>query len=549
MWSLFVACASIPRVFTASHCTANDPCWPALDIWTSFNSTVDGLLVAPRPPAWACHDPNFDDAACNYVKANWNDSFWRANQTGAMQNSVWDSPNCRIDTPRTMPCDQAFVPTYSVDAQNDDHVTKAVKFANKYNLKLVVKNTGHDFLGRSSGEGSFSIWTHNLNGINFTDKFVGLGCRETTAEPAITVGAAEQWNNVYKAAKDRNLTVVGGAFPTVGAAGGWVQGGGHSPLSVLYGLGIDNVLQFRVVKPDGTIVTANKCQNQDLFWALRGGGGNTWGVVLSVTYKTHNPVPISAIAMTIDPGSLEKLTKLSELLFLALPNITDQGLRGYGSWDPPHSFTMLWIHPNSSSLQATNNTLRPIYDWVDANTGTQVQLSGSTHPSFYEMYATYIPEPEARSTFWIGTRLVSRDAFATKSQELAKYITGKGRTFWASFNLVGGGAVSKADARSTGINPQWRRDALMSWEFSGTWPLNATSEEIEQLKANTTQIVQEFGKIAGLDDAAYFNEADPLEPQWKKAFFGAHYNRLLEIKRQIDPKGLFTCNRCVGSDD
>ncbi|CAE6529064.1 unnamed protein product [Rhizoctonia solani] len=547
--SLLVACAFSPGVLAAKHCTANDSCWPSADMWSTFNVSVGGHLVAPLPPAWACHDPNYDDAACNYVKTNWNNSFWRANQTGAMQNSVWDSPYCRTDTPRNIPCDQAFVPVYSVDARDDDHVTKAVEFAGKHNLKLVVKNTGHDFLGRSSGEGSFSIWTHNLKGINFTDSFIGAGCSETTAvEHAVTVRAAEQWIDVYKAANDHNVTVVGGAFPTVGAAGGWIQGGGHSPLSGLYGLGIDNVLQFRLVKSDGSIVNTNKCQNQDLFWALRGGGGNTWGVVLSVTYKTHLPVKVNAIAMSIDPGSLDKLGKLSELLFLALPNITDQGLRGYGAWEPPHSFSMLWVHPNSSSLQVTNDTLRPLYDWADANSGTQVQSTASTHSTFYDMYTNYTPEAEARSTFWIGTRLVSRGAFASNSQELAKYITGMGRTFWASFNLVGGGAVSEADPESTGINPQWRKDALMSWEFSGSWPLSASNQEIEQIKANTTQIVQEFGKIAGLDDAAYFNEADPLEPQWEKAFFGTHYDRLLEIKRQVDPKGLFTCNRCVGSD-
>ncbi|CAE6488987.1 unnamed protein product [Rhizoctonia solani] len=545
---LLVTRILLPGVLAAKHCTASDSCWPPFHVWSSFNSSIDGRLVAPHPSAWVCHDPNYDDTACNHVKANWNDSFWRANQAGAMQNSVWDSPDCRPDTPRSVPCDQAFVPVYAVDVRSDEHVTKAVKFAGKYNLKLVVKNTGHDFLGRSSGEGSFSIWTRNLKGINFTDSFMGTGCAEmAAAESAVTIGAAEQWVDVYAAANNHNVTVVGEAYPTVGAAGGWIHGGGHSPLSVLYGLGVDNALQFRIVKPDGSIVTANKCQNQDLFWALRGGGGSTWGVTLDVTYKTHNPVHISVISMSIDPGSLDKLSKFSESLFLALPNITDQGLRGYGAWEPPHIFSMLWIHPNSSSLHSTNTTLRVIYDWVEANSGTQIQLKASTHSNFYEMYTNYTLQAEARSSFWIGSRLVSRDAFAANSQKLARYITGKGRTFWASFNLVGGGAVSEIDPESTGLNPQWRKDALMSWEFSGSWSLNASDEEIQQLKTNTTQIVQEFGKIAGLADAAYFNEADPFEPQWKNSFFGDHYDRLLEIKQQVDPKGLFTCNRCVAS--
>ncbi|CAE7130741.1 unnamed protein product [Rhizoctonia solani] len=134
-----------PLVFAAQHCTANQSCWPSSKLWAAFNSSVDGRLVAPRPPGWACHDPNYDEAVCNDFQANWNSSFWRANQTGAMQNPIWDSLECNVGTPRDVTCDQGFVPHYSVDARNDDHVSKAVKFADKYNLRLVVKNTGHDY--------------------------------------------------------------------------------------------------------------------------------------------------------------------------------------------------------------------------------------------------------------------------------------------------------------------------------------------------------------------------------------------------------------------
>ncbi|KAG8706369.1 hypothetical protein FRC11_008296 [Ceratobasidium sp. 423] len=487
-----------PGVLAALHCTADQICWPSATVWSTFNSSVDGRLVAPRPPGWVCHDPNYDEVACDNVKANWNSSFWRANQTGAMENPVWDSLGCGIDTPRNVTCDQGFVPHYSVDARNASHVSKAVMFADKYNISLVIKNTGHDFLGRSSAAGSFGIWTHNLKGINFTNSFAASGCpRNETVQPAVTVGAAEQWLDVYKAADLHNVSVVGGAARSVGAAGGWVQGGGHSPLGALFGMGVDNALQFTVVEPNGQIVKANKCQNQDLFWALRGGGGGTWGVTLDVTYKTHPPVNANVVGMILNTTNAGKLSDLSETFLQALPGITDQGLRGYGFWAPPTSLMVLWIHPNSSSLQAMNNTLQPIYNWTDANNGTQVQLITSTHPTFYDMFNTYIQDQ---------------------------------------------------NPESTGLNPQWRKDALVSWTFGGSWASNASAEEIEAVKGHTTQIVQKFGKVAGLDDAAYFNEADPLEPQWKKSFFGAHYDRLLKIKQQIDPKGLFTCNRCVGSD-
>lgn len=143
-----VACliplAISPSVVAAQFCAANQTCWPSADVWSTFNTSVGGRLVAPRPPGWACHDPNYDEVACNDFKTNWNSSFWRANQTGAMQNPIWDSPRCGIDTPRNATCDQGFVPHYSVDAQSETHVSEAVKFANKHNLRLVVKNTGHD---------------------------------------------------------------------------------------------------------------------------------------------------------------------------------------------------------------------------------------------------------------------------------------------------------------------------------------------------------------------------------------------------------------------
>lgn len=86
--------------------------------------------------------------------------------------------------------------------------------------------------------------------------------------------------------------MVGGTSPTVGASGGWVLGGGHSALSTLHGLGVDNVLQMRVVLPNGTYITASRCQNQDIFFALRGGGGGTFGVLMETTSRVYPEVPL-----------------------------------------------------------------------------------------------------------------------------------------------------------------------------------------------------------------------------------------------------------------
>lgn len=78
-----------------------------------------------------------------------------------------------------------------------------------------------------------------------------------------------QMIEIDEAASLRNLTIVGGNAGTVGV-GGYMTGGGHSAISSTFGMGADQVLEIEMVTPGGDIVTANECQNQDLFWAMRG---------------------------------------------------------------------------------------------------------------------------------------------------------------------------------------------------------------------------------------------------------------------------------------
>ncbi|CAE7193056.1 unnamed protein product [Rhizoctonia solani] len=428
-----------------------------------------------------------------------------------MQDPVWESPGCDIYAPRNVTCSQGFVPIYSVAAVDRYDVSKAVSFSKRYKLRLVIKNTGHDYLGRSSGQGSFSIWTHKLKGINFTEAFVPNGCSEDKiGVPAATIGAAEQWIDVYKAANDQNVTIVGGAARTVGAAGGWIQGGGHSPLGAMYGMGVDNVLQFTVVKADGKIVTANSCQNKDIFWALRGGGGSTYGVTLDVTYKTHPPLQsVVVVAIQVNATSPHQLTDMTAAFFRALPNITDQGARGYGFWMVPNnSFAGILIHPNSPSVEATNSTIQPIFERASHNNGTQVGSIGSIHSTFYDMFTTYIGDVGIAIPAWLGSRLVSRTSLANDSEELAELVLASPYVS-SSVNIVGGGAVNDFDPDSVGLNPQWRKDALLHWTFSGGWNNETPDEMVERVKQDVTNVTQRLGALGGLDEAAYFNEADP----------------------------------------
>ena len=164
-----------------------------------------------------------------------------------------------------------------------------------------------------------------------------------------TLGAGVQWFEAYAAAKENNVLIVGGFSlgGSVGAAGGWLAGGDHSALAPNYGLGtlnqpnhtrlnscsfigVDNVLEIEIVTADSNLIIANSYQNQDLLWALRGGGGGTWGVVTSVTYKTHPSTPFSAAFLIVNSTNTNSTQNLLAEVIRITPSLVDQGYGGYG---------------------------------------------------------------------------------------------------------------------------------------------------------------------------------------------------------------------------
>ncbi|KAG8946326.1 hypothetical protein FRC03_001424 [Tulasnella sp. 419] len=539
------------------HCRYGEPCWPAASIWQQFNASIDGQLVAVLPPAAPCHAPNYNDAACSTARSNWVNSFWRADQPGAYETPYWErglNGTCFIGTPVDQPCDQGLVPVLAASANNADHVQKSVQFAKKHRLSVVVKNTGHDYLGRSTGAGSFMIWTHKLKGIEFSDAFTPSNApRRYSAKPAVTVHAGEQWIDVYKAAHDKGVVVVGGAARSVGAAGGWALGGGHSPLGHKYGMGVDNIVQITLVTPDGKYRIANEYANKELFWGLRGGGGSAWGVILTVTYKTHPALNnVLAGLFLFNASTPEHAFNFTTTAFAALPSVVDKGFSGYlflfGT-----SFGFAVLQPDSKAdpnntrdFTLANNDLAPLLNYSTTHPGSgEVAILWTKHTSYWDWFNNTIGDVSIGENTWIGGRLVTRDAFINRPDQLADLFRLGG-----SINVVAGGAVSKVDPDSVALNPAWRNGALASANVGyGAWPDSANATEILWRQQQTTALSERLGDIIGPGSGAYFNEADPNEPNWKEVFWGkSHYSRLLRLKRSIDPQNLFTCNRCVGSD-
>jgi FAD/FMN-containing dehydrogenase len=164
-----------------------------------------------------------------------------------------------------------------------------VNFARENDLRLVVKGGGHSYQGTSNAPDSLLIWTRHMNDIATHTAFVPQGCEQTLRpQPAVTLGAGTIWMQAYDAVTTKGGKYVqGGGCTTVGVAG-LIQSGGFGSFSKHYGLAAGGLLEAEVVTADGKICVANASTNPDLFWALKGGGGGSYGVVSKVTLRVHD---------------------------------------------------------------------------------------------------------------------------------------------------------------------------------------------------------------------------------------------------------------------
>ena len=158
--------------------------------------------------------------------------------------------------------------------KNADDVIAAVNFGRDNNLLIAIRGGGHNGGGLGLCDDGLVI---DLSGI----KFVNVDAATNT----VKVGGGNIWNEVDTATHEFGLAIPSGMISTTGV-GGLTLGGGVGYLSRKYGLTIDNLLEAEMVLADGSFVTVNKDQHQDLFWAIRGGGGN-FGVVTSFKFQAH----------------------------------------------------------------------------------------------------------------------------------------------------------------------------------------------------------------------------------------------------------------------
>ncbi|RAH78611.1 FAD-binding domain-containing protein [Aspergillus japonicus CBS 114.51] len=546
---------SLPAVGTCKI-YPGDAAWPSTSHWSILDQALGGALVKTVPlaatcyPAWSAY---YNQTACEEISSDWTVSYLHAADPASIMWPLFEGRSCLpTDIATSSTCTIGGYSSYAINVSTVAQIQLAVNFARNHGLRLTVKNTGHDFNGKSTGAGALGIWTHNLKDIEVYDKY-HLG---NYRGPAVKLGAGVQAFEVYEKAHELGYTVVGGEGKTVGVAGGYVLGGGHSPMSSVYGLAADQVLALEVVLANGRFVTVTEQSNPDLFWALRGGGGGTYGVVTSIISRLHPKIPV-----TVSTFSFMTSTNVTADTFWAgvdaymkrFPTYADAGTYAY-FWiiklgEESFEFLMNPYFAVNHTLAEFNRLMAPWFADLD-RLGITYTPNTTYYNNFYDAWEAAFPlETIGSVTMMTGSRLIPRENFvnATLFNQTAAAFRS---TVSAGYSLLAFNLKAELPAGypESAANPAFRT-TLMHAITSTSWNSNATNAEIlKAMDTLTYDVLGEWRKTCP-DSGAYMSEADIQEPDFQQAFYGNFYARLYALKQRWDPAGLFYAPTAVGSED
>ena len=382
---------------------------------------------------------------------------------------------------------------------------------------------------------------HHLKGIsfsNYSDSYY--------TGAAIKLGAGVQGIEAYEAADALGLQVVGGECPTVGLAGGYTQGGGHSALASKHGLAADQTLEWEVVTGTGEYLVANRQNNSDLYWALSGGGGGTYGVVLSLTAKAHPDTPTSAmnITFTSENTTQDEYYEAISTFHASLPAMVDAGVMS------------VWYFTNESfaisPITGPNVTVAQLKTFLTPLTSKLDSLS-IPYKSYFGQFSGYLEEYNAMQSpievgiAQYGGRLIPRSVVENDNEALTeayRFINENGAQFIGVGVNVSLAVASDVD---NSVNAGWRT-ALIDTVITTPWNFTAPWQEMLANQNLMTDVL--IPKLAALtpNGSCYLNEGDFQQPDFQSVFYGTNYDRLLAIKNQYDPDHLFYATTAVGSE-
>jgi FAD/FMN-containing dehydrogenase len=537
------------------------PGWPADADWAQLSQAVGRRLSrVPQP------DLAGPDAAKQLANP-----FFVADTPALTESSGW------LDAWRSQPS------AWMVDAHGTADVAAAVRFAAAHNLRLVIKGRGHSYLGGSNAPDSLLIWTRHMDDVTVHEAFTPAGSSAPPV-PAISCGAGAMWMHAYRAASvDAGRYVQGGGCTTVGVAG-LVQGGGFGSLSKGFGTAGASLIEAEVVTADGKVRVVNHAQDPDLYWALKGGGGGTFGAVTRLTLATH-PLPetIGAIDLSIRAKSDDAFHRLLAR-FVALagaslinPHFGEQARATMGNQ------LVISMTSQGISQAEARAAFQPLVDFANASPADyegqnqflvaalparrfwdgafMKQLPGVVHPDTRPEATPndywWTGDGDQVGVFWHAYTSAWLPASLLQPANQAKLVDAwfaASRHWTVAFHfnkgLAGAPPEAIAASRDTPINPEALTAFALALIADAGPSLftGATINPAAHARADRVHASMKALLACAPGAGSYVNETDYFQEDWQHAFWGPHYPRLLRAKRRYDPAGLFTVHHGVGSE-
>ncbi len=558
-----------------SRVRPSDPGWPSKEAWKRFNDIVGGNLIPVEFPISACISSSLG-ADCKMLFTNLKNPYYIGDTPGVTQTLGW------VDAWATKPS------VYAVAARNAQDIAAAVDFARENNLRLVVKGGGHSYQGTSNAPDSLLIWTRHMHDVTIQDDFVPQGC-QSTPQRAVTVGSGTMWLQAYDAVTTKaGAYVQGGGCTTVGVAG-LIQSGGFGSFSKHYGMAAAGLLEAEVVTADGKVRIANACTNSDLFWAVKGGGGGTFGAISKLTLRVRDlPAFAGGASFTVKASSDDAYRRLiRHFVGFYREALFNDHWGEQAHFSPDNKLEISMVHLGLDTEQS-QKVWQPFLDWLAQSAAAYTIES---QPKIGSMPARHWWDVDWRKahnqdvfkmdsranagpnnvwwngdagqvgwvvwgfeSLWMPASLLEDDS----QEKLANAIFAASRFSEVElhFNKGLAGAPSEAieAAKDTAMNPMVCRSFALAIVADGQGPAypgipNHEPDIAKGRKAAETvhRCMSELRAVAP-DGGAYVSESNFFESNFQQSYWGTNHARLATIKKKYDPDGLFFVHNGVGSE-
>ncbi|HEU4824897.1 MAG TPA: FAD-binding oxidoreductase [Dongiaceae bacterium] len=398
-------------------------------------------------------------------------------------------------------------------------IVDAVALARKLGLEVAVRGGGHNVAGRATVDNGLMIDLAPMKGILVDPK-----ARTAKAQGGVT------WRELNRETQHHGLGTTGGVVSTTGIAG-LTLGGGLGWLMTKHGLALDNLLSAEIVTADGKVVRASADENADLFWGVRGGGGN-FGIAASLEYRLHSVGPVITGGLIAYP--FDQAREVLRFFRATTASLSDDMMAVAGLIHAPDgSGTKLaaMVVAHFGPQAAAEAAVRPIQQF-----GTPAVSAIGPIP--YCQLNTMLDGayPRGALNYWKSSFLsgLSDEAIERLIESFAKCPTPMGQLLLEHFH----GAVSRVPVDATAFPHRIEGYNLV---VLSEWTDPATSDKCIEWARETYATMGRF--LASGRYSNYLGDDEPGDPA--AAAYGPNYKRLREIKRKYDPENFFHMNQNI----